>query len=439
MRVLNRELTFDTAFVIVVGATGAVVSPWAVPDYRVALAVACGTLCAAGLLQWRGYVWGCWVGVAACALLAAAAAHSLYTRGFTLLGAAALGGACWGAYAFYLDRDAGADEERAAEDAAAEEEPVAEESGEEPGEDDTSEDEETPSLVVLLPKPRHPELFTADYLTGVIEATFGRTLSRDGGGTEFVAGEWPAFIAQFGGRIVSILHGPGPYFDDPAAAAASLPELRVAHAVRDHRAFLAVSLLHDYDDGGHDPYRTLGPLAVALAEPRGCPLAPAGARAALAVYWPEGSQVRVFDDEVRRRLAGDDPLSVFRELHLESPPVLAAEGDDPRLTAAVEEARRRWPEFVAAFARRQEGQTFAVKTAVREGEAVEFMWLTVEQLEGEQVRGRLDNDPVGLKQVRRGDRLTAAPADVTDWLFTEGSELHGAFTVHALKAIHGKG
>jgi uncharacterized protein YegJ (DUF2314 family) len=67
------------------------------------------------------------------------------------------------------------------------------------------------------------------------------------------------------------------------------------------------------------------------------------------------------------------------------------------------------------------------------------MWLTVEALEGEQVRGRLDNDPVGLKQVRRGDRLTAAPADVTDWLFTEGSELHGAFTVHALKAIHGKG
>jgi uncharacterized protein YegJ (DUF2314 family) len=443
MRVLNRPLDFDTAFVVAVGALGAALAPWAVPDYRAVMAVACLALSAAGLLQWRGYAWGCWVGVAACALLAAAAAHSLYVRGFSLLGAAALAGSVWGAYAFYLDRAAAPatdDEEPAAADVAAALVAAADLTAEEPDADDDGDedDDESPSLVLLLPKPRHPEWFTADYLTGVIEATFGRALGRDGAGMELVAGVWPAFIAQFGGRIVTILHRSAPYFDDPAAAAASLPELRVAHAVREHRAFLALSL-HDPGAAGGDPYRTLGPLAVALAEPRGCPAAPAGGSAALAVYWPDGSQVRVFDDETRRRLAGDDPLSVFRELHLEHPPVLAAPDDDPRLAAAVEEARRRWPEFVAAFAGRQAGQTFAVKAAVREGEALEFMWLTVDGLDGDEIRGRLDNDPVGLKQVRRGDQLAVDRADLNDWLFTDDAGLHGAFTVRPLKDLRSKG
>jgi uncharacterized protein YegJ (DUF2314 family) len=113
-------------------------------------------------------------------------------------------------------------------------------------------------------------------------------------------------------------------------------------------------------------------------------------------------------------------------------PILAE--DDPRLAAAVDEARRRWPEFVAALARRRPGQTFAVKAPIREGSQVEFVWLSDVRLEGEQVSGRLDSDPGELKQCCRGDRLQVSPAEVVDWTFEDDEILHGCFTAYALKA-----
>ena len=107
--------------------------------------------------------------------------------------------------------------------------------------------------------------------------------------------------------------------------------------------------------------------------------------------------------------------------------------DDPRLAAAVEEARRRWPEFTAALARRRPEQTFAVLAPIREGDKVELVWLSDVGLEGDHVSGRLDNEPVELKQVRRGDRLQVLQTEVVDWSFEDGETMHGDFTSKARK------
>jgi uncharacterized protein YegJ (DUF2314 family) len=313
------------------------------------------------------------------------------------------------------------------------------------------EKKEAPSLVLLLPRPRNPELFNVSYLRTVIGETCGVEFAE--GGANFVTGEFPAFIACFGGRYWSILHQGRPYFEDPSEAAAGLVEMRVAHAVREHRAWLSLTLVGGGDGAPPESaYRTLGPLAVALAEQKvhfefpeglfpgmGALEAPQSESKALAVYWPAVRAVRPFDEALCERLCGDEPLSAFRELHLKHAPVLAAKDDDPRLVAAVEEARRRWPEFVAALAPPQPEQTFAVKAPIREGDKVEFMWLSEVRLEGDTVHGALGNDPVELKQVRRGDALQVPRGEVVDWLVVGPQGMQGGFTVQALKAIHDAG
>jgi uncharacterized protein YegJ (DUF2314 family) len=110
--------------------------------------------------------------------------------------------------------------------------------------------------------------------------------------------------------------------------------------------------------------------------------------------------------------------------------------DDPRLLAAVREARRRWPEFVAAFEQREGGQIFSVKVPVREGKQTEYMWLSVSALEHEMIYGRLDNEPVAMKRLHAGDRLRVPVRDLNDWLYTRGDTLAGGFTIDVLANNH---
>jgi uncharacterized protein YegJ (DUF2314 family) len=105
---------------------------------------------------------------------------------------------------------------------------------------------------------------------------------------------------------------------------------------------------------------------------------------------------------------------------------------DRRLLAAVREARRRWPEFVAAFENRESGQLFSVKVPVRQGKQIEYMWLSVSALEHEMLYGRLDNEPVMMKQLHAGDRLLVLVRDLNDWLYTRGDTLAGGFTIEVL-------
>ena len=99
------------------------------------------------------------------------------------------------------------------------------------------------------------------------------------------------------------------------------------------------------------------------------------------------------------KLRGADPLDA---LDTGGPvPVVGIAPNDPRLLAAVREARRRWPEFVAAFEQRDGAQIFSVKVPVREGKHTEYMWLSVSALEHEMIYGRLDNEPLAMKRAAR--------------------------------------
>jgi uncharacterized protein YegJ (DUF2314 family) len=277
--------------------------------------------------------------------------------------------------------------------------------------------EEPPaSLVLLLRQPRDLDATT---LANAAARAFGldvRAGEAEAGPS--VVGESPHFLVQLPDHLLAVHNVALPYFDNPAAVAAGLPELRLREAVTRHRAWVSVECLHA-GDAAADPYPAVARLAAALID-EGC----------LALCVPALRRVYVCEESVPGKLRGPDPVAA---LESGGPvPVVGVAANDPRLRAAVREARRRWPEFVAAFEQRQAGQLFSVKVPVREGKHTEYVWLSVSALENGMIYGRLDNEPVAMKRLRAGDRLRVPVANLNDWLYTRGETLAGGFTIEVL-------
>ncbi|HKI37998.1 MAG TPA: DUF2314 domain-containing protein [Gemmataceae bacterium] len=277
--------------------------------------------------------------------------------------------------------------------------------------------EEPPASLVLLQ--RQPRDLDTAVLARAAAAAFGLEVAAGESDTgACVVGESPHFLVQLPDRLLAVHNAALPYFDNPVSVAATLPELRLREAVARHRAWVSLECLHA-DPAAGDPYDSVARLAAALLDTD-----------SLALCVPARRRVYVCEDSVPGKLRGPDPLTALDSGALA--PVVGLSPNDPRLLAAVREARRRWPEFVAAFEQRESGQLFSVKVPVREGKQTEYMWLSVSALEHEMIYGRLDNEPVNMKRLRPGDRLRVPVRDLNDWLYTRGETLTGGFTIEVL-------
>jgi uncharacterized protein YegJ (DUF2314 family) len=278
------------------------------------------------------------------------------------------------------------------------------------------------SLVLLLREQRYLD---QRIVTRLVNEAWDADLGEDDPeATDFVVGEAPSFIIQFRGRNFLVNTFPRPYVDKPEEAAEEITELRLRKVFGEHRAWLSVDLLGDTPDENDRPeiYGLIGKLTAALADDD-----------CLALYSPATDQMVPYDPALEEKLRGPDALEVFA--WWAQAPVAAIRGEDPRMQAAQAEARRRWPEFVAAFERRGPGQRFAAKAPFEDGDYREFMWLMVTALEGDFILGRLDNDPVDVRTVRRGSRVRVDRRTINDWLFTEGDDMQGGFTIKAIQQI----
>jgi uncharacterized protein YegJ (DUF2314 family) len=108
--------------------------------------------------------------------------------------------------------------------------------------------------------------------------------------------------------------------------------------------------------------------------------------------------------------------------------------DDPGLVAAAAEAKRRWPEFVAAFNEHRPGRKSAVKYAAPiKGGGDEQIWIVVTTLGSGTISGTLGNAPVKDIGLNLGDAVTIQTGDVKDWLFTDGQSMTGGFSIATLR------
>jgi uncharacterized protein YegJ (DUF2314 family) len=140
------------------------------------------------------------------------------------------------------------------------------------------------------------------------------------------------------------------------------------------------------------------------------------------------------DDLIDRLLADEvDDTDPEPAPDIPPPQLVSIPDDDPQLSAAVTEANRRFDEFLSAFAHRTDADRFAVKARFMDDYGREYMWLTVTAVDGQHIYGQLDNDPATVRAVRRGQPVRVSRAGLNDWLFTQGAERVGGFTVKVLE------
>lgn len=287
------------------------------------------------------------------------------------------------------------------------------------------EEEKTPpvSIVLWLSEPRYLD---ESLLAAIAGRALGESFTGDDEHPNFVVGKGFNFILKHRGVWFLIHNWSRNYFDDPENAANDVHELRRHNAVRDHRAWLAVDFLRA--DGDIDPVDTLpviGRLVAELAEDK---------PDVLALFYPRENWVYPWESEMAGRLRSGDPLSAFDS---DAVPVVRVSGDSEKLINAVAEARRRWPEFAAAFHASAEKDRFMVKAPITEAGNTEYIWITVKAIANGQIHGLLANDPVALGKLRLGDFVSVPETDINDWLHPDPDNPEtpiGLFTLPAMRA-----
>lgn len=285
------------------------------------------------------------------------------------------------------------------------------------------------SLVLLTAEP--PEL-TEERVTAAATAALGDGFAQvegepDDDDKKFVAFNTPSSIIVNEGEAYLINAFATPYWEDREAAAEQL-DGELAAAVRAHRGWVAVDLLIDEQPPRAElerRYRELGRLIAELADGH-----------ATAAYVPATGSVALFDEELRQAIRTGDPAAAIGEPLFSD--IVGVGDDDPRMLAAMEQARDRWPEFVAAFAKRTDEDVFLVKVAFTEGDETEHMWVVPDRVSPAGGAGELTNEPRALTDVRMGDTVAFTADRISDWGYAtaeQDGEPRGMFTQKIIAEI----
>jgi uncharacterized protein YegJ (DUF2314 family) len=106
---------------------------------------------------------------------------------------------------------------------------------------------------------------------------------------------------------------------------------------------------------------------------------------------------------------------------------------DATLEAAIRRARRELPEFERALRNPQPGQRFALRGRFQTESGPEYLWVRDPSPTDLGFRGALDQPPMALTGVRKGDLVDVETADVVDWLILSPGDLRrGGYTEAAL-------
>jgi len=116
------------------------------------------------------------------------------------------------------------------------------------------------------------------------------------------------------------------------------------------------------------------------------------------------------------------------------PDVIRVDAGDANMNRAMARARETIGEFLKRLEHPPEAQTFiALKVRLEEGHTVEHVWLNSVSHANTLFAGVVGNEPVDLKKVRLGDRVSAPLARVSDWMAVERGRLIGGYTIRVLR------
>lgn len=127
-------------------------------------------------------------------------------------------------------------------------------------------------------------------------------------------------------------------------------------------------------------------------------------------------------------------------------PVFMADGADPEMEGAYEQARSTFRYFWREIAWERQRIVPAMDMAVvkapfsdgdppaGDDSQVEHMWLTDVDFDGQAVTGVLANDPHWLTSVGAGDAARIPIGRISDWMYATSGTVYGAYTVNLMRS-----
>jgi uncharacterized protein YegJ (DUF2314 family) len=107
--------------------------------------------------------------------------------------------------------------------------------------------------------------------------------------------------------------------------------------------------------------------------------------------------------------------------------------EDPEMNKAIQDAQNSLDKFIAALKAPTAGQNrFAIKKPFKDGKSVEYMWLASPSFDGKKFSGRLDNEPVSVKTVKKGQIVTVTKDEIADWFYIDKNKLIGGYSIRVL-------
>lgn len=106
---------------------------------------------------------------------------------------------------------------------------------------------------------------------------------------------------------------------------------------------------------------------------------------------------------------------------------------DDAMAAAKDKAYATLGTFFAANASRAaDASGHAVKIRIEEGRVVENIWMDSVRRDGDMVIGRIANKPANVTSIKANQEVRVPLSDVVDWMYFEGKNLRGNFTLCAM-------
>lgn len=227
------------------------------------------------------------------------------------------------------------------------------------------------------------------------------------------------------GRLpLMVMQAPVPYGHPdikPEEIAENFLEARLKEAVLEHQSFASFYSTQPVEDAIWD--QTLIALGRVLAE--------YADDEALMLWRADNNQCIRFSPEMREELKQGRILDLFNEGNGDE--VMLVDSDDERMAVAVAEARRRWPEFVAAFRQGDDPDSCIAKGPFGDGHNVEYMWISVTEITADTIQGKLLSSPFKVRGIKEGQLVMLPVEDLNDWAFISESGPVGMFTERIIR------
>lgn len=278
------------------------------------------------------------------------------------------------------------------------------------------------SLVALLERPARIEsTLLAVRASEAWQVEVGT--EEDENEAAYAVGLSPHFLVKRDDWLFAVHDVDEPYFEHPDRASQYTRGWRQRRVVAGHRAWLSIDLLYAPDGTtAAAAYRLIGPLLGELLEGEGV----------LGVMRADSQEILPWDPLVEAALRSEEPLLALDGARTSE---LVIREDDPRMTAAIRNARDHWREFVEAFERRASDDGYVVKVPIVEGEHTEFRWINVTAIENGVVYACRTPEPRRSGLGTRNGTTRTPERDVVDWMFEANGERRGGFTLDVFRTV----